>query len=89
MNNTHIRHITTISGKIYMPISLNSRVPYKWKIFSKNLKPYKKILFPVLERITFGEYIRKIFIFYFIEFDVFGTIINCFSVNADAFCPLL
>ena len=31
---------------------------------------------------------RKKIISYFIEFDVFGTAINYFSVKADPFCPL-
>ena len=51
--------------------------------------PYKrKFLFPVPARITFRERIKKIFIFYFIEFDVFVTTINYFSVKAEPFCPL-
>ena len=49
----------------------------------------KSVLFPVPARITFQERIKKIFIFYFIEFDVFGTKIDCFSVKANSFCPLL
>ena len=51
-------------------------------------RPYKKnFLFPVPARITFGNRIEKNFIFYFIEFYVFGT--KCFSVKADPFCSLL
>ena len=38
--------------------------------------------------VTFGERIKKNFIFYFIEFDIFGTTINCCSVKSDPFCPL-
>ena len=49
----------------------------------------KKTLFHVPARITFGERIKNNFIFYFIEFDVLGTKINCFSGKADSFCPLL
>ena len=53
------------------------------------LRPHKiNFLFPVPARITFGESIKKNFIFYFIEFDVFSTTINFFSVKADPFCPL-
>ena len=48
----------------------------------------KKFLFPVPARITFGERIKKKYILHLIEFDVFGTTINCFSVKADSFCPL-
>ena len=48
----------------------------------------KKILFPVPAHITFGERIKKNFLIYLIEFDVFDTTINCFSVKADPFCPL-
>ena len=48
----------------------------------------KKILFPVPVRITFGVSIKKSFIFYFIEFDVFGTTIHCFLVKADPFRSL-
>ena len=48
----------------------------------------KKILCPVPARITFGERFKKNFIFYFIEFDVYDTTIDCFSVKADPFCPL-
>ena len=55
-------------------------------VFTKAIQ--KKFLFPVPARITFGERIKKIFIFYFIEFDVFGTTINCFSLKADPFCTL-
>ena len=52
------------------------------------LRPYKKdILFPVPACIRFGERVKKILIFYFIEFDVFGTTINCFSVKTDPFFP--
>ena len=43
----------------------------------------KKLLFPVPARITFEERIKEKFIFYFIEFDVFGTTMDCFSVKAD------
>ena len=52
------------------------------------IRPNKKILFPVPARITFGERIKKSVIFYFIEFGVFGTTINCFLMKADPFCPL-
>ena len=45
----------------------------------------KKFLFPVLARITFGERIKKNFIFYFIEF---VTTINYVSVKTEPFCPL-
>ena len=41
----------------------------KWfQIEWGDLRPHKKILFPVLARITFGERIKKNFIFHFIEF---------------------
>ena len=51
--------------------------------------PYKKsLLFPVPAQITFGKRIKKKFISYFIEFDVFGTATNFFSVKTDPFCPL-
>ena len=47
-------------------------------------RPYKnEFLFPFPARITFGERIKKNFSFYFIEFDVKGTTINCFSAKAD------
>ena len=53
------------------------------------VRPHKIIfLFPVPARITFGERIKKNFIFYFIEFDVFVANINYFSVKAELFCPL-
>ena len=45
-------------------------------------------LFPVTSRITFRERIKKNVIFYFIEFDVFVTTINYFSVKSEPFCPL-
>ena len=52
-------------------------------------RPHKIIfLFSVPARITFGERIKKKFIFYFIEFDVFVSTINYFSVKAEPFCPL-
>ena len=49
-------------------------------------RPYKKnFLFPIPARVTFEERIKKNFIFYFIEFDVYyGTTM----VEADPFCPL-
>ena len=54
-----------------------------------SIRPYiKKFLFPVPALITFGESIKKNFIFYFIDFDVFGTTIDtidCFLVKADPF----
>ena len=54
------------------------------------LRPCKeKFLFPVPARITFGERIKKNFIVYLIEFDVFGTTLNCFPVKVDPFIPLL
>ena len=53
------------------------------------LRPHKIIfLFPVPARITFDERIKKFFLFYFIQFDVFVTPINNFSVKAEPFCPL-
>ena len=53
------------------------------------LRPYKKdFLFPALALIPFEERINKRLFFYFIEFDVFYTTINCFSVKADPFFPL-
>ena len=59
------------------------------EVHSSDIRPNKKkILFPVLARITFEERIKKNFTFYIIEVDVFGTTINCFSVKADPFCPL-
>ena len=59
------------------------------EVHSSDIRPNKKkILFPVPVRITFGERIKKNLIFYFIEFDVFGSTFNCFSVKADPFCPL-
>ena len=48
----------------------------------------KKFLFPVPARITFEKRIKKNSVFYFIEFDIFGTTINDFSVKSDPFCPL-
>ena len=63
----------------------------KFKLAEKILKigQHKIIfLFPVPARITFGERIKKKIIFYFIEFDVFVTTINYFSVKAEPFCPL-
>ena len=59
--------------------------------FSRLLEQYVAMviaMFPVPARINFGERIKKNFIFHFNEFDVFGTTIICFSVKADAFCPL-
>ena len=41
------------------------------------------------QRASLFKSIKKIFIFYFIEFDVFGTRINCFLVKANSFCALL
>ena len=58
-----------------------------YHIFS--LRPYKNFLFPVPAHITFGKRINLFFISYFIEFDVFDTTINYFSVKADPFCLLL
>ena len=65
----------------------------KHKIYARGciklLRPHKIIfLFPVPAHITFGERIKKNFIVYFIEFDVFVTTINYFSVKAEPFCPL-
>ena len=37
------------------------------------LRPYKNFMFPVTASITFGQRTKKNFIFYFIEFDIFGT----------------
>ena len=37
------------------------------------------------QRASLLESIKKNLIFHFIEFDVFGTTINCFSVKADLF----
>ena len=52
------------------------------------IRPKKKqLLFPVPVCITFEERIKRI-ILYFIEFDIFGTTIICFSMKADLFCPL-
>ena len=53
-----------------------------------NLGHIKSFLFPVTAHINFQECIKKIYIFYFIEFDVFGTSIDYFSVKANSFCPL-
>ena len=44
----------------------------------KPIRPNKKILVSRQAGITFEELIQKSFIFYFIEFDVFGTTIIVF-----------
>ena len=62
---------------------------YVSRLLQSIIRPHKiNFLFPVPARITFGESIKKNFIFYFIEFDVFSTTVNFFSVKADPFCPL-
>ena len=61
------------------------------KIFLKTttiFMPYKKILVSHAVRITLGERVTKFFIFYFIEFYVFGTTVTCFKMKAYQFCPL-
>ena len=62
---------------------------YVSRLLQSIIRPHEiNFLFPFPARITFGESIKKNFIFYFIEFDVFSTTINFFSVKADPFCPL-
>ena len=58
------------------------------KSFSRILGHIEKNSSFSSQRASLQERIKKNFIFYFIEFDVFGTIINCFSVKVDPFCPL-
>ena len=51
----------------------------------KYIRPYKKkFLFPVPAPITFQGRIKKILIFYLIEFDLFGFRTNCFSMKANS-----
>ena len=59
-----------------------------WKVEALKLGHIKNFLFAVPAHITFGERIKENFIFHFIEFNVFGTRINYFSVKAEPFCPL-
>ena len=72
-------------GSVKVEVGFRIGANFKKRMF----KPYKKFLFTFPARTTFGERIRKNFIFYFIEFDVFCTTINCLLGKADPFFPLL
>ena len=71
-------------GSVKVEVGFRIGANFKKRMF----KPYKKFLFTFPARTTFGERIRKNFIFYFIGFDAFDTTIDCFLVKGDPSCPL-
>ena len=83
------QYVTETNECLYSFFHMN-RTLFFHKVLLQSLRPYKKIF--LVSRPSAHHFSRthqeKIY-FWFIEFEVFGTKINCFSVKADSFCPLL